>query len=68
MNEHNLQLHPDQVNPDPGMRGSLWLMTGAMVLIIGLKSHADPFAGFAWHYLGWPLLAASLFLAKNNSR
>ncbi len=49
------------------MRGSLWLMTAAMVLIIGLKSHAGPVPGFAWHYLGWPLLAASLFLARNST-
>lgn len=45
------------------MRASLWLMTAAMVLIIGMKSHGGPFAGVPWHHFGWPLLATSLVLA-----
>ena len=46
----------------PSKRASLWLLAGAMVLIIGLKSHGQPVAGLAWHWLGWPLLAAGLVL------
>ncbi|MCP4290823.1 MAG: CPBP family intramembrane metalloprotease [bacterium] len=44
-------------------RMSLWLMTAAMVVIIGLKSHAGPTPELNWHWLGWPLMAASLLLA-----
>ena len=45
-------------------RLSLWLTAAAMVLIIGLKSHAPPLAGIPWHVLGWPLLAAGLLIAR----
>lgn len=49
----------------PLKRTSLWLMTAAMVLIIGMKSHGGPGGWedpwFNWHWLGWPLVAASLF-------
>lgn len=44
-------------------RMSLWLMTAAMILIIGLKGHGEAFPQVPWHYLGWPLLLASLILA-----
>jgi len=44
-------------------RLSLWTLTAAMVLIIGLKSHGGPAPGVPWHYLGWPLVGASLALA-----
>jgi len=57
-----------QESPDAGMRASLWLMTGAMVLIIGLKSHGGPANGISWHYLGWPLMAASMILSYRSSR
>ncbi|PIE75861.1 hypothetical protein CSA17_05255 [bacterium DOLJORAL78_65_58] len=49
--------------PTFARRLSLWLMTAAMVLIIGLKSHGGPLPGVPWHYLGWPLVGASLALA-----
>lgn len=39
---------------------SLWLMTGAMVLVIGLKQQGGP-------VLGWPLLGVSLGLAWRSS-
>jgi hypothetical protein len=45
-------------------RLSLWLVAAAMVLIIGLKSHAAPVAGVPWHVFGWPLLAAGLVVAR----
>jgi len=44
-------------------RASLWLLTAAMVLIIGLKSHPAPIAGIPWHVPGWLALAAGLGLA-----
>jgi len=46
------------------MRLSLWLMAAAMLLIIGLKSIAPAVASIPWHYMGWPLLAASIGLAR----
>jgi len=49
--------------PTPLRRASLWLVTAAMVLVIGLKSHAPPVAGIPWHAFGWPLLAAGLAAA-----
>ena len=44
-------------------RLSLWLMTAAMVLIIGLKGHGEFIAQVPWHFLGWPPLLISLVLA-----
>ena len=47
----------------PLKRASLWLITAAMVLVIGLKSHAPlalPLGPVAWHWLGWVALAAGL--------
>ncbi len=54
--------------PDIGMRSSLWLMTMAMVLIIGLKSHGGPIGAIQWHHLGWPMLGLSLFIAHRSAR
>jgi hypothetical protein len=52
---------PDRI---PAIRRvSLWLVTAAMVLIIGLKSYPPPVAGIPWHAFGWPLLAAGVGLA-----
>ncbi|MCB1184274.1 CPBP family intramembrane metalloprotease [bacterium] len=50
--------------PTPAKRASLWLLTAAMVLVIGLKSYAPPVAGIPWHAFGWPLLAAGLLLGR----
>jgi Type II CAAX prenyl endopeptidase Rce1-like len=51
-------------------RGSLWLMTAAMVLIIGLKSHGGPVPGvwpqLAWHWLGWPVLIGGVWLGRRD--
>ncbi len=44
-------------------RLSLWMMTLAMVLIIGLKGHGEAFAQVPWNYLGWPFLVVSMVLA-----
>lgn len=49
--------------PDLSKRISLWLMTAAMVLIIGLKGHGGPAESIPWHFLGWPPLLASILLA-----
>ncbi|MCP4574606.1 MAG: hypothetical protein GY838_19835 [bacterium] len=46
-----------------GRRASLWLITAAMVLVVGLKSYAAPWGLPGWHVLGWPLLAAGIYLA-----
>ncbi|MFT5233977.1 MAG: hypothetical protein ACI9UK_001483 [Candidatus Krumholzibacteriia bacterium] len=46
------------------MRLSLWLMAAAMLLIIGLKSVAPVVAGIPWHYIGWPMVAGSLLVAR----
>ena len=54
-------------SPDRAKRLSLWSMTAAMVLIIGLKSY-EGLAGLPWHWLGWPLVAASLGLAWRHHR
>ena len=48
-------------------RLSLWLMTAAMVLIIGLKSYSG-LGPIPWHFLGWPLVAASLAVAWLRER
>jgi hypothetical protein len=45
----------------PLKRTGMWLLALSMVLIIGLKSHGGPVDGVAWHWLGWPLLAAGLW-------
>lgn len=45
-----------------GRRASLWLVTAAVVCVVGLKSYAGPFGLPGWHVLGWPLLAAGLVL------
>ena len=50
--------------PSPTKRASLWLMTAAMVLVIGLKSYAPPVAGIPWHVFGWPLLVGSVVLGR----
>jgi len=63
MNEKYGQFNHTQQAPGAGMRASLWLMTAAMVLIIGLKSHGGPVESIEWHHLGWPMLAISLGLA-----
>ncbi len=57
MNETRLQ----EVNFEK--RLSLWLMTAAMILIIGLKGHGEPFPQVPWHFLGWPVLVISMALA-----
>ncbi len=49
-------------------RLSLWLMTVAMFLIIGLKSHGGPVTSIPWHFLGWPLLVTSLALAWRTAQ
>ncbi len=50
-------------SPTPLRRASLWLVTAAMVLVIGLKSYPPPLAGVPWHVFGWPLLAAGVAAA-----
>jgi hypothetical protein len=55
-----------RIPPSPAKRSSLWLMTAAMVLIIGLKSYAPPVAGVPWHVFGWPFVLASLVIAKRG--
>lgn len=52
--------------PTPMKHASLWMMTAAMVLIIGLKSHDDPLSGVPWHSFGWPLAIGSVALAWRN--
>ena len=51
-------------------RASLWLMTAAMVLIIGMKSHGGPLPGIwpqlDWHWFGWPVMAAGLWLGMTG--
>ena len=47
-------------------RASLWLVTAAMVLVIGLKSYPPPLAGIPWHAFGWPFLAAGILLALRS--
>jgi len=58
----------DEVNGPvaEGKRLSLWLMTAAMVLIIGLKSYDPPLLGVPWHMFGWPLLVASVVVARSK--
>ncbi len=51
-------------SPTPWHRLSLWSLAGAMVLIIGLKSHGGPAAGAPWHLFGWPLVALGLAAAR----
>ena len=55
------------VTATPAKRASLWLMASAMVFIIGLKSYSG-FGSVPWHFLGWPLMAASLFIAWRKER
>jgi len=52
--------------PTQAKRLSLWLMAAAMVLVIGLKSHGEFAPGLRWHWLGWPLAAAGLVLARRD--
>jgi len=47
---------------DLSKRLSLWLLAAAMVLIVGLKSVGP------WHWWGWPLILASVFLARRQDR
>jgi hypothetical protein len=47
----------------PLRRTSLWLITAAMVLLIGLKSHAGPWGLPDWRVFGWPLVVAALLTA-----
>jgi membrane protease YdiL (CAAX protease family) len=54
--------HHDHRPPLP--RLSLWLMCAAMVLIVALKP--DRAAWPHWNLLGWPLMAASLVLARRD--
>lgn len=58
MNEETL------VEPSGAKRLSMWLMTAAMVLVIGLKSYGPPVAGIPWHIFGWPLLVAGVVVAR----
>jgi hypothetical protein len=44
----------------PLKRTSLWMITAAMVLVIGVKRFGGPLPGLDWHWFGWPLLAAGL--------
>lgn len=44
-------------------RASLWLIALAMVLVIGLKSHASPWPAVPWHLPGWLALGAGVGLA-----
>ena len=53
-----------QVPASSAKRISLWLMTAAMVFIIGLKSYAAPIGGIPWHAFGWPLLIGSIVFAR----
>ena len=52
--------------PTPLRRASLWLVTAAMLLVIGLKSYPPPVAGVPWHAFGWVLLAAGLAAAVRS--
>ena len=56
-------IEPQILEITPSKRFSLWLMTAAMILIIGLKSHGEAFPQVPWHFLGWPLLFLSVALA-----
>jgi len=56
-----------EVLPPPASaerRASLWLVTAAMVLVVGLKSYAAPWGLPGWYVLGWPLLVAGIVLAR----
>lgn len=61
-------IEPHLEDLTPLKRASLWLLAGAMVLLIGLKSHGGPVPGVAWHWLGWPVLAAGLLLGWKTRR
>lgn len=52
--------------PTPLRQASLWLITAAMVLVVGLKSYPPPVAGIPWHLFGWPLLGAGLWAAVRS--
>lgn len=52
--------------PTRARRASLWLVAAAMLLVIGLKSYAAPWGLPGWHVMGWPLLAASLVVARRE--
>ena len=54
------------LHPTPLRRASLWLVTAAMVLVIGLKSYPPPVADVPWHAFGWPLLAAGVLAAVRS--
>lgn len=53
-------IDPNLEELTPLKRFSMWALAVAMVLIIGLKSHGGPVPEVAWHWLGWPLIAAGL--------
>jgi hypothetical protein len=48
----------------PARRTSLWLTAAAMVLVVGLKS--VPTFGLPWHWPGFALLAAALWVGRRD--
>ncbi|MBU8870885.1 MAG: CPBP family intramembrane metalloprotease [Gemmatimonadales bacterium] len=60
----------DAIRVNPWLRASLWSLTAAMVLIIGLKSHGGPLPAslplLHWHWIGWPLVAAGLWFGRKS--